>query len=82
MGISDGKMMDSFHEVQRQFGTIVREHRKRLGWKQKEFAARIPMTQSKISMVETGARLVKVDTMERILSVLGKKIVFSIEERE
>lgn len=57
-------------------GLLIRDVRKAAGFTQKEFAARMGITQQLISRLESGTdENPTVDTLNRVAAVAGKKLI-------
>jgi transcriptional regulator with XRE-family HTH domain len=57
-------------DVQRRFGTVVREQRSRLGISQEELAGRAGLHRTYVSDIERGARNVSLASIDRLASAL------------
>ncbi len=52
----------------------LRDARAAAGWSQRELAARASVAQPAIARIESGAVIPKVDTLERLLRVCGRRL--------
>jgi len=59
-------------------GVVLREARRKSGLTQEELARRVRTTKSAISRIENHAEDIKLSTIEKVASALGKKILVEI----
>jgi len=60
-------------------GVLLREARRKSGLTQEELARRIKTTKSAISRIENHAEDIKLSTIERVATALGRKIIVEIK---
>ena len=76
----DSEFASDFDEGYDQFkvGAMLRQARESVGLTQEELAQRLKTKKSAISRIENHAEDIKLSTLERIASVLGKKLEIHI----
>jgi HTH-type transcriptional regulator/antitoxin HipB len=57
-----------------QIGAVIRRTRKTRGWTQMDLADRAGLRQSTISLIETGARPAKIDSVLSVLAALDLEL--------
>ena len=74
------KFAEGFDEGYQQFkiGIILRQAREAAGLTQEELAARIKTKKTAISRIENHAEDIKLSTLERVATALGKKLQIHI----
>ncbi len=77
---TDASFREGFDEGYEQFkiGAMVRQMREAAGLTQEELAARLNTKKTAVSRIENHAEDIKLSTLERVASVLGKKLKISI----
>jgi len=60
-------------------GVLLREARRKSGLTQEELARRVKTTKSAISRIENHAEDIKLSTIERVATALGRKIIVEIK---
>ncbi len=77
---TDASFREGFDEGYEQFkiGVMVRRMRESAGLTQEELAAKLKTKKTAISRIENHAADIKLSTLERVASVLGKKLKISI----
>ncbi|MBM4140535.1 MAG: helix-turn-helix transcriptional regulator [Nitrospira sp.] len=76
----DKKFAERFDEGYEQFkvGVMLRQARESSGLTQEELARRLKTKKTAISRIENHAEDIKLSTLERVASALGKKLQVSI----
>lgn len=76
----DKKFADGFDEGYEQFkvGVILRQARESAGLTQEELARRLKTKKTAISRIENHAEDIKLSTLERVATALGKRLQVSI----
>lgn len=76
----DKKFGEKYDEGYEQFkiGVMLREARKAAGMTQEELARRLKTKKTAISRIENHAEDVKLSTMEKVASALGKRLLVKI----
>ncbi|MEW6410344.1 MAG: helix-turn-helix transcriptional regulator [Nitrospirota bacterium] len=76
----DKKFTEGFDEGYEQFkvGVMLRQARKSAGLTQEELARRLKTKKTAISRIENHAEDIKLSTLERVASALGKRLQVSI----
>lgn len=76
----DKKFAEGFDEGYEQFkvGVMLRQARESSGLTQEELARRLKTKKTAISRIENHAEDIKLSTLERVASALGKKLQVSI----
>ena len=76
----DKKFAEGFHEGYEQFkiGVMLRQARESAGLTQEELAHRLKTKKTAISRIENHAEDIKLSTLERVASALGKRLQVSI----
>ena len=76
----DRKFAEGFDEGYEQFkiGVMLRQARESAGLTQEELARRLKTKKTAISRIENHAEDIKLSTLERVASALGKKLQVSI----
>ncbi|MEN6467688.1 MAG: helix-turn-helix transcriptional regulator [Smithella sp.] len=76
----DKKFAKGFDEGYEQFkiGVILRQAREAAGLTQEELAARLKTQKTAISRIENHAEDIKLSTLERVASALGKRLQIHI----
>jgi ribosome-binding protein aMBF1 (putative translation factor) len=76
----DKKFAEGFDEGYEQFkiGVILRQAREAAGLTQEELAARLKTQKTAISRIENHAEDIKLSTLERVASALGKRLQIHI----
>ena len=76
----DKKFTEGFDKGYEQFkvGVILRQARESAGLTQEELARRLKTKKTAISRIENHAEDIKLSTLERVASALGKKLQVSI----
>lgn len=77
---SDKKFAEGYDDGYEQFkvGTMLREARERAGLTQEELARRLKTKKTAISRIENHAEDIKLSTLERVATALGKHLNVSI----
>ena len=76
----DREFAEGYDEGYEQFkvGVMLREARKAAGMTQEELARRLKTKKTAISRIENHAEDVKLSTLEKVASALGKRLVIKI----
>jgi len=76
----DKKFVEGYEEGYEQFkiGVMLREAREKAGLTQEELARRLKTKKTAISRIENHAEDIKLSTLERVASALGKKLEIKI----
>lgn len=76
----DRKFAEGFDESYEQFkiGVMLRQARESAGLTQEELARRLKTKKTAISRIENHAEDIKLSTLERVASALGKRLQVSI----
>jgi ribosome-binding protein aMBF1 (putative translation factor) len=76
----DPQFTDGFDEGYEQFkiGIILRQAREAAGITQEELASRLKTKKTAISRIENHAEDIKLSTLERVASALGKRLQINI----
>jgi HTH-type transcriptional regulator/antitoxin HipB len=76
----DGKFAEGYDEGYEQFkiGVVLRQARESAGLTQEELAQRLKTKKTAISRIENHAEDIKLSTLERVATVLGKRLLVSI----
>ncbi len=76
----DKKFAEGFNEGYEQFkvGVMLRQARELAGLTQEELARRLKTKKTAISRIENHAEDIKLSTLERVATVLGKRLQVSI----
>jgi len=77
----DPEFAESYDSGYEEFkiGVLLREARKKSGLTQEELARRVKTTKSAISRIENHAEDIKLSTIERVATALGRKIIVEIK---
>jgi ribosome-binding protein aMBF1 (putative translation factor) len=76
----EGKFADGYDEGYEQFkiGVVLRQAREEAGLTQEELARRLHTKKTAISRIENHAEDIKLSTLERVASALGKRLQVKI----
>ena len=76
----EGKFADGYDEGYEQFkiGVVLRQAREEAGLTQEELARRLHTKKTAISRIENHAEDIKLSTLERVASALGKRLEVKI----
>ena len=76
----DRKFAEGYAEGYNQFkiGVMLREARKAAGMTQEELARRLKTKKTAISRIENHAEDIKLSTLEKVASALGRRLVIKI----
>lgn len=76
----DEEFAEDFEEGYEQFkiGVMLRQARESVGLTQEELARRLKIKKSAISRIENHAEDIKLSTLERVATALGKRLQISI----
>ncbi len=77
---SDVSFRKGFYEGYEQFkiGAMIRQIRESAGLTQEELAVKLKTKKTAVSRIENHAEDIKISTLERVASALGKKLKISI----
>jgi len=77
---SNRKFANGYDEGYEQFkiGVVLRQAREKAGLTQEELARRLHTKKTAISRIENHAEDIKLSTLERVASALGKRLVVKI----
>ena len=70
------------YDIYREIQELVVEARDRVGFTQKELAAKSGLTQSNISNIEKGYTHPTIDSLKKISDGTGKRLVIQFEDRQ
>ncbi len=72
----DGKFAEGYEQFK--IGVVLRQARESAGLTQEELAQRLETKKTAISRIENHAEDIKLSTLERVATVLGKRLLVSI----